>query len=127
MKYDIIWVSELALNLKQNGLSNLQLYCYNSKLYNDFVNKKVDLNFDGFKYLKEMQEQNISIEECNKAILRIAPKINMEKIENIFNDIPSKYENLPVISEIQKKYCLKSLKYKYGNILMPVYNKLSNR
>lgn len=127
MKYDIIWVSELALNLKQNGLSNLQLYCYNSKLYNDFVNKKVDLNFDGFKYLKEMQEQNISIEECNKAILRIAPKINMEKIENIFNDIPSKYKNLPVISEIQKKYYLKSLKYKYDNILMPVYNKLSNR
>ncbi len=33
-----------------------QLYCYNSRLYNDFVNKKVDLNFDGFKYLKEMQE-----------------------------------------------------------------------
>ena len=66
-------------------------------------------------------------EECNKAILRIAPKINMEKIENIFNDIPSKYENLPVISEIQKKYYLRLLKYKYDNILMPVYNKLSNR
>ena len=30
LKYDMIWVSELALSLKKNGLSNLQLYCYNS-------------------------------------------------------------------------------------------------
>lgn len=25
LKYDMIWVSELALSLKKNGLSNLQL------------------------------------------------------------------------------------------------------
>lgn len=68
MKHDIIWVSELALSLKKNRLSNLQLYCYNSRLYNDFFNKKVDLNFDGFKYLKEMQKQNIPIEERNISI-----------------------------------------------------------
>ena len=32
------------------------------------MNKEVDLNFDGFKYLKEVQEQNILIEERNISI-----------------------------------------------------------
>lgn len=45
LKYDMIWVSELALSLKKNGFSNLQLYCYNSRLYNDFVNKKSRFKF----------------------------------------------------------------------------------
>lgn len=62
--------------------------------------------------------------ECNKAILRIIPKINMDKIRSIFDEIPEEYNGLPVLSEMQKKYYLKSLEYKYDNVLFPIYNKL---
>ena len=30
-------------------------------------------------------------DECNKAVLRVIPKINMDKIANIFSNIPEKY------------------------------------
>ena len=63
-------------------------------------------------------------EECNKAILRIIPKINMDKILNIFDEIPEEYNGLPVLSNIQKLFYLKALEYKYENVLLPVYNKL---
>ena len=63
-------------------------------------------------------------EECNNAVLRIVPKINMNKILNIFDELSEKYNDLPVLSNVQKKYYLKSLRYRYDNVLIPVYNKL---
>ena len=48
----------------------------------------------------------------------------MEKISNIFDEIPKEYNSLSVLSEIQKKYYLNSLEYRYNNVLIPVYNKL---
>ena len=62
--------------------------------------------------------------ECNKAIVRMIPKINMDKITCIFNELPKEYNGLSVLSKIQKLYYLKSLKYKYDNVLIPVYNKI---
>lgn len=127
LKYDMIWVSELALSLKKNGFSNLQLYCYNSRLYNDFVNKKVDLNFDGFKYLKEMQEQNILIEERNVSINSFIEELDSCKYlilcveSKVFNNddsmngghyiiLTDRYgENVKVINPIKDKYEIKIL------------------
>ena len=71
------------------------------------------------KYIQSMEN-----EDCNKAMLRIMPKINMTKIMNIFDEIPEKYNDLKVLSKIQKTYYLKSLEYRYFNVLMPIYNKL---
>ena len=71
------------------------------------------------KYIESMED-----EECNKAILRMIPKIDMDKIKNIFAEIPEEYNMLPVLSKIQKAYYLKSLEYRYSNVLIPVYNKL---
>ena len=71
------------------------------------------------KYIESME--NI---ECNEALLRMIPLINMKKIINIFNEIPYEYNGLPVLSKIQKLYYLKSLEYKYNNVLIPIYNKL---
>ena len=62
-------------------------------------------------------------EDCNKALLRIFPKIDMNKIVDIFNEIPEEYDNLVILSKIQKDYYLKSLKYKY-DILCSVYKKI---
>ncbi len=137
----------LILNKKTNKLSLSPIFDNGAAFYNKSSDDKLSSIYDDdFKFKQSVYESAISIytlnnkkinplkyiesminEECNKAILRIVPKIDMQKIENIFNDLPSKYENLLVISEIQKKYYLKSLKYKYDNILMPVYNKLLSR
>lgn len=65
--------------------------------------------------------------DCNKALIRIVPKINLALIENIFNEIPKEYNNLEVLSEIPKDFYLKNLKYKYEKILLPIYNKLLER
>lgn len=63
VKYNMVWATELAICFKENGINDLQVYCFNSKLYNDFLNKKIDLNFEGFKYLKILLENNINIKE----------------------------------------------------------------
>ena len=127
LKKDMIWVSELALSLKRNGLSNIHLYCYNSRLYNDFISKKVDLNFDGFKYLKEIQEENILIEEHNISINSFIEEIESCKYlilcveSKIFNNDDSMSgghyiilngrdgENVKVINPIKEKYEVKML------------------
>lgn len=125
LRNDMIWVPELALSLKKNGLSNIKLYCYNSRLYNDFISKKFDLSFDGFKYLKEMQEQNILIEERNISMNSFIEEIDSCKYlilcveSKIFNNDDSMNgghyiilngrdgENVKVINPIKKKYEVK--------------------
>ncbi len=127
LKKDMIWVSELALSLKRNGLSNIHVYCYNSKLYNSFINKEVDLNFGGFKYLKELQEQDILIEERNISLNSFIEEIDNCKYlvlcveSRIFNNDDSmsgghyiilngrNEENVKVINPIKEKYETKIL------------------
>ena len=127
LKNDMFWVSELALSLKKNGLSNIHLYCYNSRLYNDFISKKVDLNFDGFKYLKEIQEENILIEERNISINSFIEEIESCKYlilcveSKIFNNDDSMSgghyiilngrdgKNVKVINPTKEKYEIKML------------------
>lgn len=73
------------------------------------------------KFIESMENS-----DCNEAILRILPNIDLEKISKIFNEIPKQYNGLPVLSEWQKEFYLKSLYYKYENVLLPIYNKLKN-
>jgi hypothetical protein len=125
LKHDMLWASELALSLNKNELLNIKLYYYNSRLYNDFINKKVDLSFDGFKYLKKIQEQNILIEERNISINSFAEEIDSCKyiilcVESriFYNDDSMSGghyiilngrngENVKVINPIKEKYEIK--------------------
>ena len=52
-----------------------------------------------FKYIESLEN-----DECNKALLRIVPKIDLSKIYDIINEIPNEYEGIKVISGIRKKY-----------------------
>lgn len=56
-------------------------------------------------------------EDCNQALLRIYPKIDMEKIYKII-------ENTPYISDIRKKFYNKILNMRYEKILKFAYKKL---
>ena len=62
---------------------------------------------------------NFENEDCNKALMKIYPKINIEKINKIIDETPS-------ISHIRKEFYKKILKLRYEKILKFSYNKLKN-
>ena len=134
----------LVLNKETNKLRISPVFDNGAAFYNKSSDDKLNsIYIDDFKFKQSVYDSSISIykingkqinplkyiesienEECNKAILRVIPKINMDKIKNIFDEIPEEYNGLPVLSKIQKIYYLKSLEYRYNNVLIPVYNKL---
>ena len=90
---------------------------YDSAISSFRENDKV---INPLKYIETMKN-----EECNQALLRMFPKINLDKIKEIFDDIPLEYNNLPVLSKEQRELYYKSLIYKYENVFKPIYDKLS--
>lgn len=72
------------------------------------------------KYIESMEN-----EDCNKALINVISKIDFTKIENIINSIPTTYDGLNVCSDIQKKYYIKAMKYRYDNVLIPTYKELT--
>ena len=71
------------------------------------------------KYIESMENS-----DCNDALIRIFPKINLEDINNLFDSIPLEYNNLPVLTNLQRKLYYKSLEYKYEHVFKPIYQKL---
>lgn len=134
----------LVLNKETNELRLSPVFDNGASFYNKSNDDKLSSIYeDDFKFKQSVYDSSISIyslngkrinplkfiesmenNECNKAILRIIPKINMDKIKRIFDEIKEEYNDLPVLSKMQKVYYLKSLEYKYNNVLIPVYNKL---
>lgn len=134
----------LVLNKETNNLRLAPVFDNGAAFYNKSNDDKLTSIYqDDFKFKQSVYDSSISVyvfngkpinplkyiesmnnEECNKAILRMVPKINMDKITSIFDELPEEHNGLPVLSEIQKTYYLKSLEYKYDNVLIPVYNKL---
>lgn len=71
-----------------------------------------DKKINYFEYINSLEN-----EECNKALLRIFPKINIEKINEII-------EKTPYISKIRKEFYKKILNMRYEKILKASYEKL---
>ncbi len=71
-----------------------------------------DKKINYFDYISSLRN-----EECNKALLRIFPKIDMKQINNIIDKTPS-------ISDIRKEFYKKILNMRYEKILKFSYNKL---
>ena len=94
-------------------------------MLNSFYNSRIcaftyqDKQINPLKYIESMQN-----EELNKVILEIVPKINLDDIAKLINDIPNEYANLPVLSNSQKNFYLKSLTYIYDKVLYPTYKNL---
>ena len=59
---------------------------------------------------------NLENEDCNKALLKIYPRIDMEKINSIIDETPS-------VSNIRKSFYKKILKLRYEKILKYSYDK----
>ena len=75
--------------------------------------KYQDKKINYFKFISGLEK-----EECNKALLRIFPKIDMEKIYNVI-------EKTPYISNIRKNFYKKILKMRYEMILKVSYEELT--
>ncbi len=58
-----------------------------------------------------------SNEDCNHAVLRIVPKIDIEKINEFIDGVP-------YISKIQRDFFKTYIKARYEKILVPTYEKL---
>ena len=71
-----------------------------------------DKKINYFEYINSVKN-----EDCNNALLRIFPKIDIEKINNIIDETP-------YISEIRKEFYKKILKMRYEKILKHSYEKL---
>lgn len=71
-----------------------------------------DKKINYFKFISSLEN-----EECNNALLRIFPKIDMNKIYKIIEDTP-------YISDIRKEYYKKIIKMRYEKILEFNYLKL---
>lgn len=134
----------LVLNKETNKLRISPVFDNGASFFNKSNDEKLSTIYsDDFRFKQSVYDSSISIYQingkrinplkyiesmknvdCNKAVLRVVPKINIEKISNIFNELPEEYGGFPVLSKMQKIYYLKSIEYKYNNVLMPIYNKL---
>ena len=134
----------LVLNKETNKLRLSPVFDNGASFYNKSNDAKLaSIYADDFKFRQSVYDSSISVyklngkpinplkyietmenEECNKAILRIIPKIDMNKIINIFDEIEEEYNGLKVLSKIQKEYYIKSLEYRYNKVLFPIYCKL---
>ncbi len=63
-------------------------------------------------------------EKLNEAVIRIVPKINIENIFKIIDEIPNEYNCIKVIRDIQKEYYKKCILYRYEQVLLKTYEKL---
>lgn len=65
-----------------------------------------------YKFISSLQN-----EDCNKAVKRIVPRINLDKIFQIIDETPD-------LSEIRKTFCKDTVKIRTEDVFLPAYEKL---
>lgn len=104
---------EKAKDILSDESRKLQSF-YHSRI-SVYTMNGIDIN--PYKYIESM-----SNEDCNKAILDIYPRINMELVDKIIDEVPNE-----VLSYNIKELFKESFKYGVVNVLKPVYDKLINQ
>lgn len=70
-------------------------------------------------YITEMKNQ-----DCNKALLRLFPKISIESIFNMIQEIPEEYDGIQIVSKVRKEYYCKCVEYRFKRCFEPTYKLL---
>lgn len=93
LNLDMTWATELAIFLKKKGINNINILCYKSNLYYDYKNNpNIDLNFAGFRYIRDCLKNNIPIYEIKLNKKELLNEINKNKYiilcveSSVFND-----------------------------------------
>ena len=72
-----------------------------------------DKKINYYDFISSMENK-----DCNNAILRILPKIDVENINSFINDTP-------YITDLQKEFYETYIKARYEKVLLPTYRKLN--
>ncbi len=110
--------SSLFAQLTDNQIEDIMKHDneLNNRVYNKptstFTIDTKRINY--FNFITSLENEN-----CNKAILRMVPKINMNNINDLI-------DNTPYISDIRKSFYKEILKRRYEKILLYAYKKLNN-
>ncbi|MBN2950536.1 MAG: CtkA family protein [Holdemanella sp.] len=78
-----------------------------------------DKQLNPFKYIESLKNK-----DCDEALMRIVPKINVEKIKKMIHEIPNEVDGIQVISDIRKEFYCKCVEYRYEKSLYPTYLKI---
>ena len=78
-----------------------------------------DKAINPFKYIESLKN-----EDCNAALMRIVPKINVENIQKMINEIPNEVNGIQIISDVRKEFYCKCIEYRYEKSLYPTYLKI---
>ena len=78
-----------------------------------------DKQLNSFKYIESLKNK-----DCDAALMRIVPKINVEKIKKMINEIPNEVNGIQIISDIRKEFYCKCIEYRYEKSLYPTYLKI---
>lgn len=122
-------------NIQTEELTLAPVYDCGSCLFSTFTDEKMEevlssngllrdcikntssaIKYNGYKIKYYDFITNLENKECTEALMRIYPRINVEKIYNIIDEIPC-------ITNIRKEFYKTIIKYKYENILQVAYKK----
>lgn len=82
-----------------------------------FPNSALKINGNKINYYSFIN--SLKEKECNAALLRVYPKVNLDEINSII-------ENTPYINETRKLFYKKSIKKRFDLILTPAYRQLTS-
>ena len=71
------------------------------------------------KYMKELKN-----EQCNAAIKRIVPRMDLAKVEGFMEEIPESYKGVNILSNTAKKVYMKILEERYYQIFEPLFERV---
>ena len=74
-----------------------------------------------FEYMEKLEN-----EDCNEALVKLVPNINLDKIKKFIYDIPNDFNGVFIISDVRKEFYFKCLEYRYNKLCL-MYEKLKNR
>lgn len=84
------------------------------------VFSKDDKPINPYKYIKGKEDP-----ELQDAILRIVPRIDLNRIDSIIDDIPEEFAGINVISEVRRTYYKELISVRYHDVLLPVFQECS--
>ena len=123
----------LVLDKETRRLRVAPVFDNGAAFYNKASDERLEsIYIDEFKFRQSVYESSISIYKKNgkkinplKYIESMNNKDCNEAVKRIVSNI-SEYNGMLIISDMQRKFYLESLRYKYNNVLLPVYNKLND-
>lgn len=126
-KHDDEKMIKALADLKQFLMSGRTPYIYNRKnidsvkVIRNLSLRDNNLNFNDSEEDKFLEEISKNIQE---AILRNIPKINIERIKKIIDEIPESYNGIKVMSPIMKDFYKTFLSERYEQIFLPALEKV---